>query len=332
MTKKILVLRMSSIGDLLHCSAVPRHLKNHFPDSEIHWLVRSDMRHLIEGSPHISKIWALNRESGFRGLLEMAFTLRTQNFSHIYDAHNNLRSHLILFFLKAPHFIRRSKYRLKRLALFLFKIDLFPKPYRSVETYVSPLMKWGISYDGQGPEIPVSATARQKVKPYLDSKHQWIAIAPSTAWPKKTWPLNLWKEFLSLCLQKTSYHFVILGGPKDDFCQELVLDPSRCLNLAGRLSLSESAAALTFCRTIVAADTGLLHMGEAEGLDVVGIMGPTPFGMTNRVNSISLKSHLWCQPCSKDGRGLCYNFSYQKCLKLISPSQVFEAMNKVIGK
>jgi heptosyltransferase-2 len=326
--EKILVIRLSSIGDLIHCSAIPRHIKARFPKSELHWLVREDMQNLVDTSTHIQKIWSLSRKSGIQGLKEMIQTLKAQNFTHVYDAHNNLRSNIICLFLKPQHFIRRSKDRLKRFLLFWFKINLFEKPYRSVKTYVAPLSPWGITYDDQGPEMIPSPIALQKVKLMLSQNSKWVAIAPATAWPKKNWPLDHWKQLVQKLLKETSLNILILGGPEDTFCTELVIDQNRCLNLQGKLSLRESSAIIMYCETLIAADTGILHIAEAQGKNVIGILGPTPFGHPNRPQSIGLQTNLWCQPCSKDGRGICYNPTYQKCLKDISAQMVYDSFRK----
>jgi heptosyltransferase II len=102
------------------------------------------------------------------------------------------------------------------------------------------------------------------------------------------------------------------------------------ISLQGKLSLLESAAAVQYCETLVAADTGLLHIAEALKKNVIAILGPTPFGHPARQDSIGLQTKLWCQPCSKDGSGPCINPVYQKCMKLITPPVVLTAIKKVV--
>lgn len=328
---KILIIRLSSIGDILHCSAIPRHLKAKFPDAEIHWLVRSDNTELISYNPNVNRVINFHRDEGLKGWLLLSLDLAKEGYTHVYDAHNNLRSVLLCFFLKPRFFVRRSKDRLKRFMLFRLKVNRFPKPFRAVDSYLTPLNVWGIFSDRKGPEIHLSPQTQTLVKnKFPQLENNFIAIAPASAWRKKNWPVQRWLEFVNQILKNTDLNVCILGGPKDVFCKKLAVHPERTLNLQGRLTLLESAAAISFCKTLVSADTGLLHIAEGLGKDVVGLLGPTPFGHPYRPKSFGVQKALWCQPCSKDGSGPCINFSYQKCMKLITTNEVFTYLNRLL--
>jgi ADP-heptose:LPS heptosyltransferase len=326
---KILIIRLSSIGDIIHCSGVPRNLKKRFPEAEIHWLVRSDNSELLKFNPQINKIISFNQRDGFLGWIKLSLELRKYPYTHVYDAHNNLRSRILSLLLKAPHFVRRSKRRLKRFLLFWFKIDTFEKPYISTESYVTPIANWGVLSDKAGPELFLAPEILKAAKMFFPGIGPWLAIAPATAWKKKNWPEFRWKELISQILSQTKFQIIILGGPKDKFCENLILDRKRVLSLQGKLSLLESAAMASLCETLIVGDTGLLHMTEALGKNVIGLFGPTPFGHPTRMGSQVLETKLWCKPCSKDGSGPCINPTFQKCMKEITPQAVFESLNKV---
>src|ERR1039457_2724939 len=123
--QKILIIRLSSIGDIVQSSGIPRHLKNKWPTSEIHWVVRQDNEELVKTNPHLKHVWSFDRNLKFRGWLTLCRNLSKENFTHVYDVHNNLRSHILCFYLRPKYFLRRSKNRIKRILLFVFKIDLF---------------------------------------------------------------------------------------------------------------------------------------------------------------------------------------------------------------
>lgn len=332
--EKILIIRLSSIGDILQCSGVPRVLRKKFPQAQIHWLVRSDNKDLLEQNPHLNKVISFDRKLGFSGLRKLAQELREQNYTHVYDAHSNLRSHYLSAKLKPDSFIRRHKPRFKRFALFYLRLNLF-KRYNSASSFIEPLRPWGVENDAQGTELHLSKDALSKAKTLLDgfgtSQSKWIAFIPSAAWAKKRWPTNHFVQLAQDLLQDSQVHIAILAGPEDTFCKEIEkVNPKRILNLQGRLSLLESAAVASLCRTTVGNDTGLLHMAEALGRGVVELVGPTPFGDPTRRESIKLENKLWCKPCSKDGRGPCINPTYQKCLVEIAPAAVAQASRKFL--
>ena len=115
--EKFLIIRFSSFGDVTQCLSVPSAIHQKYPLAEIHWITRQDMLPLLSGHPHIQKTWAIEKKSGLKSLVRTALHLRKQNYTHIYDAHNNLRSLIISFvlrFFRDANFIRRSMRRWKR--------------------------------------------------------------------------------------------------------------------------------------------------------------------------------------------------------------------------
>jgi len=328
--QKILIIRLSSIGDIIQCSGVPRNLKKLFPRSEIHWLVRSDNTELVKFNPFIDKVIVFDRSLGLSGWGKLTRNLAQENYTHVYDAHNNLRSRLLTPHLKPKYFARRSKNRFKRFLLFWLKINLFQKHYKPSESFIEPLRPWGVVSDHHGGDLHIDPATLEKVKKLIQLENRadvrTIALAPATAWVKKTWPEDYWKALIAKILQETNYQILILGGPQDEFCKNLILDSSRVFSFQGRLSLLESAAATNLCDALIVADTGLLHMTESLGKDVIGLFGPTPFGFPSRLKSQTLEVPLWCRPCSKDGSGLCFNPVFQKCMKDIKPDTVFNAL------
>jgi len=331
--EKILIIRLSSIGDIVQCSGVPRNLKKQFPKSEIHWLIRSDNIELVKFNPFINRVIVFDRSQGLSGWMRLASGLASENYTHVYDAHNNVRSRLLTPRLKPKFFIRRSKNRFKRFLLFWLKINLFPKPYKPAESYVTPLEPWGVKSDHGGGDLHVDPLTKEKVKKLIPhGVSKLIALAPATAWMKKTWPENYWKDLITEILSKTDYHIVIFGGPQDEFCKKLLIDPLRITSFQGRFSLLETAAAANLCDTLIVGDTGLMHMTESLGKDIIGLLGPTPFGNPSREKSQTLEVSLWCRPCSKDGSGICINPQFQKCMKEIKPERVFEALQKQVGQ
>lgn len=329
---KILLIRFSSFGDVVQCLSVPSLLKKQFPNSEIHWITKLEFANLIDTHPAVNKVWALKKENGLNGLLDLVQQLRFENFSMIYDAHNNLRSHLIVWGIRAflwgsrrPQLLRRSIFRWKRFLLFQFRINSFEQPFSGQRDLIAPLKKWNIKTElPPPPQLFLKIETQEKVDSLLSNHgfmgQKFICLAPSAAHVFKRWPKEYWQELILKWTQK----FVLLGGPQDDFIQEIAqVAPERTINLAGKLSLAESAAVINLCQLLISNDTGLLHVAEQLGRRTIALMGPAPFGYPSRYEStLILEKTLACKPCSKHGQGPCTNPNYHDCLRGIKPELV----------
>lgn len=322
--KKVLIIRFSSFGDIVQCSTVVESIRQASPTARIDWVTRSDFDYLVKLNHEVSHVWSLNKKTGIAGLWELALKLRREEYDHVYDAHNNLRSKLISFVLRTrlspPSWLVRSKDRLKRVLLFTFRINTFPKPFKGIHSYLAPLKKWGIEshYDAKLVSWDFHEQARMKVAPFL--KKESIILVPSAAWEMKRWPLSHWEKLIELMPEA---HFVILGGKEDHFCEDLRrVAPERVENLAGKLSLVESCALIEQSNLVISADTGLLHVADVLGVKALSLMGPTAFGFTTGPQIKTLEIDLPCRPCSKDGRGACSQDVYQRCMVEITPDRV----------
>lgn len=327
---KILIIRFSSFGDVLQTLSVAGRLGESFPQAEIHWVTRAEFEPLLRGHPRLAQIWSVSKGAGFSDLRALARQLRKENFTHVYDAHNNLRSHLLSVMLGGflgwrrwtgrQKFLRRSIYRFRRFLLFNFRKNLFPKPFSGQFALLEPLQNWGLSVTAPAaPQLFLDPAQRDKVLAQLP-QGDFVTLAPSAAFPLKRWPLEHWKSLVDAC---PGVHFVVLGGPEDIFLQELAeAFPSRLTNMAGKLSLVESAHAVAQSRVLISNDTGLMHVAEQIGKPCLALMGPAPFGFPSRSSTKIFELDLPCRPCSKHGQGPCVNSEFQKCMRDISPAAV----------
>lgn len=324
--KKVLIIRFSSFGDIVQCSSVVELIRQKFPEATIDWVTRSDFDYLVKLNHDVTKVWSFDKKLGFKGLMDLAWNLRSENYDFVYDAHNNLRSNLLSFILRSrishrPLWITRSKDRLKRILLFTFRINTFPKPFKGIHSYREPLVPMGIfpAFDEKLVTWDFSVAAKEKVAPFLNNKKA-IVLVPSAAWEMKRWPLPLWKKLIEIMPQN---NFVVLGGREDHFCEELKsIAPERVENLAGKLTLVESCALIEGSELVISADTGLLHVADVLGIKALSLMGPTAFGFTTGKQILTLEVDLPCRPCTKDGRGTCSQDIYQRCMVEITPDRV----------
>lgn len=325
---KILIIRLSSFGDISQCLPVVPELLSDFPSAEIHWLARGDFLDFTRGVRGIKKVWSVRPKSGLREIIKTYNELKYENYTHIYDAHSNLRSHILCLLLRVrgfvkkskPRLIRRPKNRFKRFLLFKLRVDQFPLPFRGTQSYRTPLKPWLKTQLGPPYEVRLNDRFALKNAELIKHLGRTILLAPSAAWPLKRWPVEYWKSLIKFLPEKK---FVLLGGPEDHFLSEIeAAAPQRVKNMAGQASWAETAQLIQHSQLVISNDTGTLHLADVLGKKTIGLIGPTAFGHTSYKNSVVLETKLYCKPCTKDGRGKCRNKVYLKCMYDVTPNLV----------
>ena len=199
---KFLIIRFSSIGDIIQCMGIIGGIRERFADVEIHWITRKDMVGTLSIDGRIDKIWAFDKETGLAGLLKMAADLRKEHFDYIYDAHSNIRSNILKLIVSPLPFVKpcialRSKERGKRFLLFKLGINHFDKPFRGMVSFQKPLKKWGITHfpdnyhDWFFPD-----EIRSKYENFVTK--DMVTLVPSANWEMKRCPVSYWKELVAL--------------------------------------------------------------------------------------------------------------------------------------
>ncbi|MBF0315243.1 MAG: glycosyltransferase family 9 protein [Oligoflexia bacterium] len=337
--KKILIIRFSSFGDIVQAMGALPFIQSKWPHAKIHWATRDDFSDLVKLSPRVDHVWTLPSSAkggDFKSLLELTRKLHQENFDLIYDAHSNLRSKLMKLILSQwgskATMITRSKERLKRLLLFTFRINLFPKPYRGILSYLAPLGGGIGDFTHEKWTFPKSLSQSS-----ADTTTTRIVIVPSAAWEMKRWPCDYFIKFilgLPKELPSRTFAYSILGGSSDHFCEDIAKACANSAlnitveNLAGKLSLMESIHRLA-CGAdfVLSADTGFLHVADLLGIKGIALMGPTAFGFPSghTLKILESPSYLPCRPCTKDGRGKCSQKTYKRCLTEITPEMAIKA-------
>ncbi|MBN1114454.1 MAG: glycosyltransferase family 9 protein [Oligoflexia bacterium] len=338
---KILILRFSSMGDIAMATALPRVLRNKFPDAVIDMAVRSDFHDLIEWNSYIDNKIYLGRHEGFRGLVRLLNKIHKAKYDLVIDAHRSLRSRFICTFLPIVSKVFFNKRTLKRLALIYFKLNLFKKVDLNMIEYIKPLAKRGVVYDDRGTEIFIPDDVSRKISGLIGQKtsatghKKLIGIVPGAQWPGKRWPVEHFTRLVALINRNVKATIIVIGGPKDTFCNYIAEGNKNAFAFAGDFSIIESAAALSMCEVVISNDTGMMHVAEAVGTDVIGIMGPTSFEFgcyPYRKNSMVVEKKMWCRPCSKNGWGPCIRFGKRPCLNNITAEEVFAALKTYLAE
>lgn len=152
---KFLIIRFSSIGDIIQCMGIIGGIRERFADVEIHWITRKDMVGTLSMDGRIDKIWAFDKETGLAGLLKMAADLRKEHFDYIYDAHSNIRSNILKLIVSPLPFVKpyvalRSKERGKRFLLFKLGINHFRQAFQGDGVFSETIEEMGnYAFSGQ---------------------------------------------------------------------------------------------------------------------------------------------------------------------------------------
>jgi heptosyltransferase-2 len=338
---RTLIIRLSSIGDIILASPLIRLLTKRFPQGQIDFLVKREYADLVRFHPHLRNVIELDARRGFAELRALKRRLREERYDTVIDIQGNLRSSFLRTGLSAA-VLRVDKRRLARFLLVNFKWNVYktspPVPVRYLETVRSAR----IVDDGDGLELFIPEETRTRVQKHLsdagvDSQRGVVGICPGAKHATKRWFPERFAQLAIALLSEDVHKILILGGEDDrSLCasieQEVVRSNGRrdcVVNLAGAFSLLETASAMDACDTVVANDSGLLHLAAARKRDVVAIFGPTvqefgfyPYGTENRVIE---RRNLYCRPCSHIGGKTCPEGHF-RCMKEISVDEVLSAV------
>lgn len=312
---KFLIIRFSSIGDIVLTSPVVRCLKQQVDGAEVHYLTKRSFREIIESNPYIDKVHLLNNN-----LDEVIDELKKENFDYIIDLHNNLRTLRVKKALRKVPSFSFNKLNIEKWLLTALKINVMPKVH-IVDRCLDTVKTFDVRNDGKGLDyfIPEKDVVPDTDIPAAQSLG-YIGIAIGAALNTKKLPLHKLKE---LC-EKIKHPIILLGGPEDRKAGDEIaaVDPVKIYNSCGKFNLNESADLVRRAKLIITHDTGLMHIAAAFKKPVISIWGNTvsAFGMTPYFgkamvpNDLFEINGLWCRPCSKIGYSKC-PLGHFKCME-----------------
>lgn len=309
---KYLVIRFSSIGDIVLTSPVIRCLKKQKPDAEIHFVTKASFKVLLENNPYIEKVITFQKE-----IDEVLDRLKNENYDFVIDLHHNLRSTKLKRKLKKPS-ATFPKLNYKKLLLTTFKINRLPNVH-VVDRYFKAVETLGITNDQLGLDYFIPEQDEVRISDF-GIPENFITFSIGAQFNTKKLP----NKKISELIQKINLPVVLLGGETDfDNAEEISKSNSSIINLCGRVNLNQAASVLKQATKVVTHDTGLMHIASSFNKPIVSIWGNTvpAFGMypylPQNKNGFSVHevNNLKCRPCSKIG--------YQKC-----PKNHFDCMMK----
>jgi len=314
--KKILIIRFSSIGDIVLTTPLLRCLKAQLPDVEIHYLTKKKFESVLSANPYIDHLHTINQQ-----IAEVLPSLKKEKFDRVIDLHKNFRSFGIRLSLLRPG-SGFSKVNFRKWLMVKFKINRLPE-YHIVDRYFKAIEKLSVKNDGKGLDYFIHEDDRLSLNDLPENfRNGFVGIVIGGMHFTKILPAEKVIELI----KKMEKPVVLMGGPEDFKRGESIMEASEApvLNSCGLYSLNQAASLVSLADKIVTNDTGLMHIAAAFKKEIISVWGNTipEFGMYPYLpKSVSQKSHLFqvenlnCRPCSKIG--------YDKC-----PKSHFNCMNK----
>ncbi len=312
MKVKYLIIRFSSIGDIVLTSPVVRCLKQQAEEVEIHFVTKHQFSSIVSTNPYIDKVHSFSGNMN-----QLISRLQAENPHYVIDLHNNFRSNRIKSFLKIPAFTF-NKLNIQKFLLVNFKINRLPEKH-IVDRYMETLQNFDVINDGKGLDFFICEKEAFKTAdlppPYRSG---YLAFVIAGTWNTKKLP---WIKVAEIC-NRIHYPVVLLGGKTEQETGEKIIRNTRgnVLNMTGKLSLNQSASILRDAQLVIANDTGLMHIAAAYRKKILSFWGNTVpgFGMSpyhaDPASELMEVEGLRCRPCSKLG--------YQSC-----PKSHFNCMN-----
>ncbi len=318
---KILVIRFSSIGDIVLTTPVVRCLKKQIPNIEIHFLTKANFVSLVESNPYISKIYSIKDK-----VAEASEALKKENYDFVVDLHHNLRSAQVKRAAGAKAF-SFNKLNIEKWLLVNLKINKLPNVH-IIERYFETVKTLGVTNDNAGldffiPEkdlVDVSSAFKLNTNAYH-------ALVVGGSYYTKQIPINKLQEICRL----SDKPIIVLGG-KEDVATGSQLEKEfagKVFSACGKFNINQSASITQQADKIITSDTGLMHIAAAFKKDVFSLWGNTvpEFGMypylPGKNSKILEVKNLSCRPCSKLGYSKCPKGHF-KCMNEINVKEIFQ--------
>ena len=322
---RVLIIRLSSLGDILLVTPFIRSLKIQFPSVKIDMIVRKEYSDAIKLNTNIDqKFYYFRNDDENKNLIT---NLSKENYDLIIDLQNNLRSKKIISSLNVKA-VKFKKSSWQKFLLVNFKINRLKDTPQIPVRYAKTIPD--IRLDNKGIDLFTDKIPSKKIS----DKNNLIGLCPGARHFTKRYPKEYFIELGKLLVNK-GYIIVLFGGRIDkDLCAEIANEIPGSIDLSNEDDLLQTASDMKNCLAIVCNDSGLMHVASSAGTKVIAIFGSTvkEFGFTpyNCQNLILENNSLSCRPCSHIGKDHCPKRHF-KCMNEIKPEFVFEKIIKFIS-
>ncbi|TAL17884.1 glycosyltransferase family 9 protein [bacterium] len=328
--RKILLIRLSSLGDTVLATSAVEALAAAFPGVKADILTKPGFTEVFAGNPAVGETIAWPENISAAGTAKL---LAGKNYDFVVDLHANLRTRLLRLFLRGPRWSVYRKGAVRRRIALLLGTAKNLRESHVVDKYIAALAPLGVPAKRKLPRLYPGEDAPDAAAVTLcmlgwDGSSRIMALAPGARWPTKAWPEEKWTS-LAKKASEGGFFILIVGGGEDEEPGKRILAASGAKGLvaAGKTAVLGTSALLGLSCVLVTNDSSPLHIATASGTPVVALFGPTvrnfgffPLGERDEVVETSLE----CRPCSLHGARDCPR-SHFRCMREITPEAVYEA-------
>lgn len=319
--EKILIVKPSSLGDIVHSLPFLNTLKENFPSLQIHWIVAKGFDDLLHEHPMIQRVFVIDKNkwksikhfpATIKEFFKIGKKLENERYDLVVDLQGLLRSGILTWLSKAP--IKVGFREAREFSSFFYnKKFSVPINKHAVLRYLEIAKELGCKINSIKFPIP-----KAEKPSWLKDFKNFVVIIPSARWQSKNWPISYFIELVKML----PYNFLIVGSKSDEAVAMKIEESTegKAKSVAGKTTLRELIEVFKKSLFVITPDTGTMHLAVACSKKVVALFGPTshertgPFGEGHLI----IKSSLKCSPCFKK---FCPDL---KCMKEITPELVYE--------
>lgn len=319
--KKILLIRFSSIGDIVLTTPVVRCIRKAFPDSKLHVLTKASYRSIYAANPHVDKVYELSSN-----MKEIVARLREEHYDFVVDLHKNWRSWRVRMALRCPS-ASFPKLDFRKFLYTKLKIGKLPQVH-IVDRYFRAVEKLGVSNDGEGLDFFFNEGDEMHYEDLPESfRDGFVAVVIGGQHATKILPED---KVVEVC-EDLDYPVILVGGPEDAARGDRIKEKvgNYVGNSCGTLTLGQSASLLSLADAVLTNDTGMMHIAAALRKPVISVWGNTvpefgmypylPQGMKPAV--VIENKGLRCRPCDKLGYAQCPKGHF-KCMNSLDANEI----------
>ena len=341
--KRILIIRLSSIGDVVMTTPVAKALRAAYPDAHIAWIVEDKSRDVLEGNPYLDEVIVWDRAGTGNsplGYLKSALHLRRElarrKFDVAIDFQGLLRSAVIARISGARRRIGYDNARENAGLFYDVRLRVKNRDLRGSEMYARMIELLGVADREMEMHVPISdedrAFARKFIAETVSSRQaarKAVALCPATTWPHKHWTEEGWAGLSDALVSRYGAVPIFLGSRADSALIDRVRALSECdaASAAGKTSLKQAAAIIEQCDLVISVDTGLLHIANALNRPTVAVFGPTAWDYLAGKDSLAVVAKdLSCMPCFR--HPTCKD---HECMTSVTADEVLLAAERWLG-